>query len=324
MNLLIFGVIFVLLFALVMLAVSAGVKYLERERKKRVENLLHTATGLMPLPEARILSASPEEAGNGLGRTLSELPLLKGLQKQIWQAGLDWTSTGLVLGMAGCGLLGGLLGLAVPAPVFREATVLALAGVFGVLPYSLMRFKRRRRLWEFEEQFPDALDFLCRSLRAGHAFSVSLEMMGDESPEPLAGEFRRVFHEQNLGAPIEDALRNLTERMPLLDVRFFVSSVLLQRETGGNLAEILTKLAYVIRERFRLKGQVRAVSAHGRLTAGILTAMPIATAIGLMMAAPDYLRIMARDPDGKRMIAGAIAGQLVGYYFIRRIVNIKV
>ncbi len=324
MNPLFFVGVFVLLFALIMLAVSAGIKYLESERKKRVADLLHTATGLTPLPEARILTDAPGENGSGLGQSLSELPVLKGMQKQIWQAGLDWPSTHLLFAMAAGAVLGGLLGLLVPTYWFRDAAVLALAGLFGLLPYLLMRFKRRKRLREFEEQFPDALDFLCRSLRAGHAFSVSLEMLADESPEPLSVEFRRVFHEQNLGAPIEDALHNLAQRVPLLDVRFFVSSVLLQRETGGNLAEILTKLAYVIRERFRLKGQVRAASAHGRLTAAILTLMPIATAVGLMIVAPDYLRIMARDPDGKLMIAGAVVAQILAYFFIRRIVNIKV
>jgi tight adherence protein B len=161
-------------------------------------------------------------------------------------------------------------------------------------------------------------------MRAGHAFSVSLEMLADESPEPLSREFRQVFNEQNLGASIEVALQNLAKRVPLLDVSFFVSAVMLQKETGGNLAEILTKLAYVIRERFRLKGQVKAASAHGRITGLVLTIMPIILVFALLIIAPGYLQSMARDPDGKYMIFGAIVGQFVGYYFIRRIVNIKV
>ncbi len=324
MDVLIIGVIFIFLFALVLLIVSAGLRYLEAERKRKVTSLLRTATGETPLPDARILSEAAEEEGPGIGTTLSQLPVLKGLQRQIWQAGLDWPALQLVGISVACAFAGGLLGFLVRAELFREAAVATLACVLGALPYVLVRFKRRKRLREFEEQFPEALDFLARSLRAGHAFSVSLEMLGEETPEPLAGEFRRVFHEQNLGSPIEDALSNLAERVPLLDVRFFVSAVLLQRETGGNLAEILNKLSYIIRERFRLKGQVRAASAHGRLTAAVLTALPLVTAVALLVIAPGYLNVMAREREGRYMILGAIAGQALGYYFIRRIVNIKV
>ena len=128
------------------------------------------------------------------------------------------------------------------------------------------------------------------------------------SRDPLGQEFRTLFNEQNLGAPLEVALRNLVERVPLLDVRFFSSSVMLQKQTGGNLSEILSRLAYVIRERFRLKGQVKAASAHGRLTAAILTVLPIATMCGLLMVAPGYLQGMAADPDGKWLIVGADRG----------------
>jgi tight adherence protein B len=176
----------------------------------------------------------------------------------------------------------------------------------------------------FEEQFPEALDFLSRSMRAGHAFSVSLEMMADESPEPLGIEFRQVFNEQNLGAPIDVALKNLATRVPLLDVRFFVSAVLLQRETGGNLAEILGQLSKVIRERFQLKGKVKAVSAHGRITALILCVMPLITMMLLSVIAPTYLASMAGDYHGKLLIVGAICGQILGYLWMRKIVNIKV
>ncbi len=195
---------------------------------------------------------------------------------------------------------------------------------WAVLPYLYVLRKRSKRLSMFEEQFPEALDFVARAMRAGHAFSVSLEMLADESPEPLAREFRQVFNEQNLGAPIEIALQNLAMRMPILDVSFFVSAVMLQKETGGNLSEILTKLSYVIRERFKLKGQVRSASAHGRITGLILTIMPIVLMFALLAVAPGYLQGMVKDPDGRWLIIGAIGGQLLGYYFIRRIINIKV
>jgi tight adherence protein B len=140
----------------------------------------------------------------------------------------------------------------------------------------------------------------------------------------LGLEFRRLFNEQNLGSTLEVAFTHMMTRVPLTDLRFFVSTVLLQRGTGGNLAEILSKLAAVIRERFKLKGQVRAASAHGRLTATILGIMPIALALGLLFIAPGYLQTMARDPMGKYIIAGALLGQLLGYYCMRRIIDIKV
>jgi tight adherence protein B len=149
-------------------------------------------------------------------------------------------------------------------------------------------------------------------------------MLGDELEDPLGQEFRALFNEQNLGAPLDVCLRNFAERVPLLDARFFTSSVLLQKQTGGNLSEILSRLAYVIRERFRLKGQVKAASAHGRLTATILTVLPIATMVCLLMVAPGYLQGMAADPDGKRLIVGAIMAQILGNFFIKKIINIKV
>ena len=161
-------------------------------------------------------------------------------------------------------------------------------------------------------------------MRAGHAFTISLEMLGEELADPLGQEFRALFNEQNLGAPLDVALRNFAERVPLLDARFFISSVLLQKQTGGNLSEILSRLAYVIRERFRLKGQVKAASAHGRLTATILTILPIATMVGMMLVAPSYLKSMAEDSDGKWLIGGAIVAQILGNFFIKRIINIKV
>src|ERR1700681_823978 len=168
-----------------------------------------------------------------------------------------------------------ILGIWLNLFVFWPLSGLLFAIGLGALPYAYVRFKRRRRMAAFEEQFPEALDFLARSMRAGHAFSVSLEMLGAESPEPLGQEFRTLFNEQNLGAPLEVAFENMLRRFPLADV---------------------------IRERVRLKGQVRALSAHGRLTAGILTAMPVVLMFALFFVAPGYLQGMARDPAGKYLI----------------------
>jgi tight adherence protein B len=211
-----------------------------------------------------------------------------------------------------------------PIFLYQGLSAVALGLLFGSFPLLYVRYKRHRRLAEFEKQFPEALDFMARSMRAGHAFSISLEMMGQESPDPLGQEFRVAFNEQNLGAPLEVALASLTARVPLLDVRFFVSTVLLQRQTGGNLSEILLRLSYIIRERFRLRGQVRAASAHGRITATILGTMPIVVAILMMVVAPSYIPSMIQDADGRWLLLGSIAIQILGYFWMRSIINIKV
>jgi tight adherence protein B len=230
----------------------------------------------------------------------------------------------LVVAIALGAVAGATLGWWLQPLGFALVSSLLFAFLMGGAPYFYVRFKRAQRLWAFEEQLPEALDFLARSMRAGHAFSISLEMLGSESPDPIGQEFRALFAEQNLGAPIDVALENFAKRVPLLDVRLFISSVLLQRQTGGNLSEVLSRLAFLIRERFRLKGQVKAASAHGRLTSRVLTALPIVMVFALQLVAPGYLGIMAKDPDGKWMIAGAILAQIAGYLVMRRITNIKV
>jgi tight adherence protein B len=245
-------------------------------------------------------------------------------QRQMQEAGLSWSSSRLLFAMGLMAIPGLGVGALVPFLLNGPVTAFVMGVAGAATPYLYVRAKRQRRLDRLEEQFPEALDFLARSMRAGHAFSISLEMLGEEMADPLGQEFRALFNEQNLGAPLDVALRNFTDRVPLLDVRFFTSSVLLQRQTGGNLSEILARLAYIIRERFRLKGQVKAASAHGRLTATILTVLPIATMVGLLFVAPGYLQSMANDPDGKIMIAGAIIAQVLGNFFIKKIIKIKV
>jgi tight adherence protein B len=192
------------------------------------------------------------------------------------------------------------------------------------VPFLLVYWKRKRVFNAFEEQLPEALDFLSRSMRAGHGFSVALEMLSTDSPDPLGSAFRRISNDIQLGASLEVALKKMGTLMPLLDVRFFVSSVLLQQETGGNLGEILSKLAHIIRERFRLKGQVKAASAHGRITALVLTLMPLGVTGFMLVINPQYLKGMAATDIGRYMIYGAIVGQVIGYFIIQKIVNIKV
>lgn len=218
------------------------------------------------------------------------------------------------------GVAGAVVGASTGNPQF--IVLFGLAGAY--VPTFRLNAAIRNRSRKLEEQFPDALDFLSRAMRAGHAFSVSLEMLADETPEPTGSEFRKLYHEQNLGAPLDVALHAMADRCRLMDVQFFVSAVLLQRETGGNLTEILTRLAHTIRERLRLKGQVRAASAHGRITGLILTVMPIVLMGGFMVISPNYLNGLAADEHGRMLIAGAIVGQVLGYLSIRKITNIQV
>ena len=319
-------VVFLIMFAIVAVAVGVGLRFVEIQQKKKV-------AGAIAIVKEEREAVKREKILRGMDvndpwRTpagvLAKFDFYKSVEEKVEQSALGWNPAAVVVAMLLMAAAGALLGTIFPLLVFTWASVLGLALAVGALPLLYVKFKANSRMNEFEEQFPESLDFLARSLRAGHAFSMSLEMLAQESPEPLGPEFGRVFHENNLGAPLEVALYNLTKRVPLLDVRFFVSAVMLQRETGGNLGEILTKLSYVIRERFQLKGQVRAASAHGRMTSGILIALPVCMTIALPIVAPGYLQSMADDETGQWMILGAIIGQLLGFYFIRKIINIKV
>jgi tight adherence protein B len=286
--------------------------------------MLLTASGEEVVPITNLLKDIDQEQPTGFKSFLARLQFSRHAKEQIQQAGMSWSPSRLLMAMGLATIPG--LGIGVWSRILLNGATSAVvfALITGAVPYLIVRHKRKVRLNTLEEQFPGALDFLARSMRAGHAFSISLEMLGEEMADPLGQEFRALFNEQNLGAPLDVALHNFTLRVPLLDVRFFTSSVLLQKQTGGNLSEILSRLAYVIRERFRLKGQVKAASAHGRLTATILTVLPVATMIGLLAVAPGYLQSMAADDDGKWMIAGAIIAQVLGNFFIKKIINIKV
>ena len=244
------------------------------------------------------------------------------IQAMLEQAGLRWAPAHLIhLCLLSGGVAFGVCWLMLPVPLL----VAVVAGIgIGLAPFGYVGMKRKSRLKRFEELFPDALEFISRSMRAGHAFSASLEMIHREFQEPLAGEFRRAFEEHNLGLAVEVALQKLATRVPSLDVHFFVSAVLLQKRTGGNLAEILDKLAYVIRERFKLRGRIRAVSAHGKMTATALSSIPIAVAVLMFYTNPEYVTFFFTDDVGNIMMGSAVALQIIGYLVMRKIVNIEV
>jgi tight adherence protein B len=203
-----------------------------------------------------------------------------------------------------------------------------LAPLFGMLffmtPWAWLLNKRRMRLKSFGAQLPDALELVARALRAGHSLAAGLHVVGEEMPSPIADEFNRVYEEQNLGIPIEDALKSMCDRVPNLDLRFFVTSVLIQRQTGGDLSEILDKIGYVIRERFRILGQVQALTAEGRLSGVILIALPFGLFLMMLYIKPDYIERLWTHPLGVKMSIFALIAQLVGAVVIKKIVNIKV
>lgn len=239
----------------------------------------------------------------------------------IEQSGTKASLSAVILVAVLMGVLGALL-----IAVFTHASWSVPVG-FGIgmsLPFVFLRFKRTRRMRAFEEQFPEGLDLISRALKAGHAFATGLKMVADEMPEPVGPEFRKTFDEQNFGLPMKDALENLTVRIPLLDVRFFATAVLIQRETGGNLAEILENLAHVVRERFKILRQVRVYTAHGRLTGYVLLALPAFLAVALMFINPEHMNLLFRERMGQMMLMATIVMQTFGFLWIKKIVKIEV
>lgn len=319
-------IIFVILLFIVFGVTMAGFALVEKKREKKVVDMLNTLAG-KSTEKGKVKRTSIEKPVNtdsGLVKLAERFAPMGAVESIIQQAGVSWTTSQFMAMTIACGLGGAILARFVSLDFSPMLETLGAVLLLGLIPFGILRFKAKKRLAAFEAQLPDALEFLARSMRAGNAFSVSLEMLGRDSPDPLGVEIRRVYNEQNLGSSMDIALRNLTARVPLVDARFFVSAVLLQRETGGNLSEILTNLAYIIRERFKLRGMVKAISSQGRFTAGVLTAIPVGLAIMLSLIAPAYLDGMMNDPEGK-MILMFVAGAIIfGYIVMERIIDIKV
>jgi tight adherence protein B len=221
----------------------------------------------------------------------------------------------------GMALVGGMLS-AVIARTIYVAPVGAL--IFLGVPWIWLWNKRRVRLKTFAAQLPDALELVARALRAGHSLGAGMHVVAEEMPAPISKEFGRVYEEQNLGIPLEEALRGITERVPNLDLRFFVTSVAIQRQTGGDLAEILDKIGHVIRERYRILGQVKALTAEGRLSGLVLIALPFGLFLMMLHMKPDYISLLWTDPLGIKLSIFALVLQVLGAYAIKKIVDIKV
>jgi len=245
---------------------------------------------------------------------------LRPLEELLEQAGTEMRLGTFVLISGVCGVLvtfvvlkvTGMLLAAIPAGIFAST-----------LPTSVMRIKRTRRVQKFEEQFPEALSLISRALKAGHTFTTGLQMVFEEMPAPIGPEFKLLFDEQNYGRPLPDALKEFARRVPLLDARFFVTAVLIQRESGGNLAEILDNIASVIRDRFRVKRQIQVISAHARMTGWVLIAVPPSLAAVLFIINPDHWKTLTGASLGVKLIIAAIVLQITGSVIIRKMVKIE-
>lgn len=256
-----------------------------------------------------------------INRELVRIQAFLQLKRQLDQADLHITPSRLIMFSGLAGILGALAA-SVVTPFLL--IVVACGLVTAVLPFAHVWWKRKRRLDAFLALLPDALDLISRALSAGHAFSESLNMVATEMPEPIATEFRKTYEEQNLGLSIKLALENLTQRMPVLDLRMCVTAVLIQRETGGNLAEILEKVAYTIRERFRIMGDLKTLTTSSRMSAWLLCALPVFVAIAVTVMNPEYMSVLWKDPRGHYLIAAAMFMQLTGMLIVKKILNIKI
>jgi tight adherence protein B len=256
-----------------------------------------------------------------LNRFLVDFAPIRRLTQFLDQADVRMTAGTFLLLSIALGLAVFVFAALVNTPVYFT---LILAVLAAALPTLIVSVKRTRRFRKFLEQLPDALDLLSRAVRAGHAFTTGLELIATELPQPVAGEFRITYDQQNLGLPLRDALQNLAVRVPLQDVRIFVTALQIQRESGGNLAEILGNLSYVIRERFKLQRQIQVYTAESRFSLYILTVVPPIVAVLFALGNPDYIRPLVDDPLGQKMVAAGIILQIIGYFVIRRITRMKV
>ncbi len=290
-----------------------------REIRKRLSLLELRSLQLEDLPEvlkSELLSDVPL-----LNKFLAQFNVAVLMDKRLKQADLEMKVGTFIL--LSCFLFG--LGL-VAGALLRWPFLLSIlfSVILFMLPTFVVNVKKNNRVKKFILYFPEALEMFARSLRAGHSFTGAIQLVGQEMPDPIGTEFRKVFDEQNLGIPLRSALVSMTDRIDILDLKFFVTAVLIQRETGGNLAEIIDKIAYVIRERFRIQGQLRIHTAQARLTGMVLAFLPIAMALILYGMSPDYMRPLWTEPTGKTMMLVALVLQIAGMLVIRKIIRIKI
>lgn len=314
----------ILVFLMVLVIVIGGYLVLGYEHEKKDVEKRLAGLGMQEKPEdvlPAILKSKSMSDVPLLNRILSNLNFAVWVDRRLHQAGLTLKVGTFVLLSLTLFALGTVSCLVLRWPlVFALATGVAL----GYLPHLVVNVKRRLREKNFTTHFPDALEMFARSLRAGHSFAGAIELVAEEMPAPVGPEFRKVFDEQNLGIPLRQALLGMTERIDTMDVKFLVTAILIHRETGGNLAEIIDKISYVIRERFRIQGQLRIFTAQARLTGIVLSLFPVGAAFIIGILNPQYLRPLWVEPIGRTLVVIAVTLQIIGTMVIRKIVRIKI
>jgi tight adherence protein B len=315
-------VVFFVVSGLVMGGYYAAFVMPPKMAKRRIELRLHEVS--QPVVEdngTTVVMSTAKGPVPMIDRALAATPAGNRLAALIEQSGVRTTPSAIVMISLGSAVL--FAGCAVI--IFRQPMATILAGVLGLgAPYGFLVQRRSSRLKKFEEQFPEALDLMSRAIRAGHAFQTALGMVGDELPTPVGPEFKKTFDRQNFGLPVRDAMNEMADRVAILDVRFFVTAVAIQRETGGNLAEILDNLAHVVRERFKIRRQVRVHTAHGRFTGYVLLALPAALGVALSFISPQHMALLFREHMGQVMLVGAMVLQTIGFIWIRQVIKIEV
>jgi len=297
----------------------------ERRRNRQVtEQLrrvtLNDAAGPDGARESKLFRAVAASDSAWVDRIATRVPRVRDLQQVMEQAALDWPVRSFALLSVGLGLASYLSII-----IFSGSALIAAgaASVGGLTPYFYIRRRRANRLFAFEAALPEAIDLLGRAIRAGHPLSAGLKMVADETAEPISGEFSRVFEELRFGLPFDDAITALGDRVPTTDVRIFITAVLIQREVGGNLAEVLDNLSSIIRQRFTLKRQVRVLTAEGRLSMYVLTLLPIGVGLWVGYTNPEYISLLFTHPLGKAMLGSALVAQAIGFVWMRSITNIE-
>jgi tight adherence protein B len=276
--------------------------------------------GQDPQDRASVMRARTNVEDSPMAALAERIPWLWDLHHLLIQSGVRWTLEGFLVRAGAVATIFGVLTMV----LFNHPWVAGMAfGLGGTGPYFYVRWRKRRRIRQLEAQLPEAIDLIARAVRAGHPLSAGLGMAAEEAPEPLASEFRITFEEQKFGLPFEEALLGLGDRVEVVDVRILITAVLVQREVGGNLSEILETIAETMRARFNLRRQVRVYTAQGRMSGYTLAALPILVGLVITAINPDYMRTLFHDPVGSGMLAGAGLLQLVGFLWIRKIVDIR-
>lgn len=271
--------------------------------------------------EVSILKQRRYSKNDGIDRLLHKMRIANAIDRLILQAGVRWSVSQFIVASAAM-MLSGLVMVQVWAvPLLGKLIIIAL---LTAIPYGMLRRARRQRLIKIEQQLPEAADFIARALRSGHSFTNVLQMVGSELPEPLCGEFRAAHEEINYGVPLNEALHNLADRIPLTDLRYLVIAVLIQRESGGNLSEVLGNIGKVVRERLALRGEIATLTSQGKLSARIMAGLPLFVFVAVRVMDPAYMNEMTSKPLGRLVLLGAAASVMVGYLTMMRIADVEV